>query len=96
MLQNQKGQPITVIVKPEWYEAMCHSTILTPPVPSNPNMFEATLEEGSDPCGVWVTVDRKFTGDRGLTLLVPWPEIVAIGIWGECAKGPVGFGASPG
>jgi hypothetical protein len=94
MLPTQIGQPITVIVKPEWYETMRHSTILTPPDHSNPNMFEATLEEASDPYGIWVTLDHKFTGDRGLRLLVPWSEIVAIGIWGERVKSPVGFGTA--
>jgi len=73
---------------------MCHSTILTPPQHSNPNMFEATLEEASDPYGIWVTLQGNFTGDRELRLLVPWPEIVAIGIWGERVKPQVGFGAA--
>jgi hypothetical protein len=79
-------------VRAEWYSSMCDSTMLTPPANSNVNMFEATLEEASDPYGIWVMLDHRFSGDRDLTLLVPWPGIIAIGIWGEPVKGPVGFG----
>jgi hypothetical protein len=91
MLDVNIGKHVTVLVHPECYEALCKSTILTPPVHSNPNMFEATLDEVSDQYGVWITLDSSSTGDRGLKLMIPWAAIVAIAARGERAKEPIGF-----